>query len=113
MSAVEATTTTPAPVVVEEVKPTETAAEAPAPAAEAPKVEDVAAPVRFPCRFLCLISFSLNSPFFFSLHKEAKKAEATVGFFFCPCCFSAQACNFPPPLLTGKRCPRCKHRTCL
>jgi uncharacterized membrane protein len=56
MSAVEAVTT-PAPV--EEVKPTETvpAPEPAAPAAEAPKVEDVAAPVRV--HFVCFISLFL------------------------------------------------------
>lgn len=59
MSTVEATAT---PVPVEEVKPTETApvTETSAPAAEAPKVEEVASPVRFPCyfiSFLCLLIF--------------------------------------------------------
>ena len=62
MSAVEATATP----VVEEAKPTETApvTESSA-AAEAPKVEDVATPVRFLCWFLCVISFFLTS-FLFS-----------------------------------------------
>lgn len=58
MSATEAVTT-PAPV--EEVKPTETApvTESSAPAAEAPKVEEVAAPVRL--LFLCWFSSFLIS----------------------------------------------------
>ena len=73
MSAVEPTTTTPAPVVVEEVKPTETPAETPAPAVEAPKVEDVAAPVRLPCWSLCLISFSHISLFFFSIRRQRRQ----------------------------------------
>lgn len=52
MSTVEATAT---PVAVEEVKPAETVpvTESSAPAAEAPKVEEVASPVRFPCYFPC------------------------------------------------------------
>jgi hypothetical protein len=59
MSTVEATAT---PVPVEEVKPTETApvTESSAPAADSPKVEDVAAPVRFLCWLLCVISLSLT-----------------------------------------------------
>ena len=62
MSAVEATTTAP----VEEVKPTEAApvTESSAPAAEAPKVEDVAVPVSFLCWVLCLISIPLTLFFF-------------------------------------------------
>jgi hypothetical protein len=67
MSTVEATAT---PVPVEEVKPTETApvTESSAPAAEAPKVEEVAAPVRFLCWSLCFVSLSLTRflSFFFS-----------------------------------------------
>ncbi len=57
MSTAEATTTL-APV--EEAKPTETVpiTESSAPAAEAPKVEDVAAPVRLLYFFLCRISLS-------------------------------------------------------
>jgi hypothetical protein len=71
MSTVETTAT---PVPVEEVKPTETApvTESPAPAVEAPKTEDVAAPVRL---LLCVISLSLTPPPFFFLRKEAKEAE--------------------------------------
>lgn len=87
MSTVEATTTAP----VEEVKPTETvpATESSAPAAEAPKVEDVVVTVRFLCSF---VSFLFLLHFF---HKEAKKAEATqVGllpFLLCLC-----SCIHPP-----------------
>jgi hypothetical protein len=59
MSTVEATAT---PVPVEEVKPTETApaTESSAPAAEAPKVEEAAAPVRFLRWLLRVISLSLT-----------------------------------------------------
>jgi len=96
MSTVEATTT-PAPV--EEVKPTETvpATESSAPAAEAPKVEDVVVTVRFLCFF---VSFLFLLHFFF--HKEAKKAEATqVGllpFLLCLC----SCMHFFFFLLTGR-----------
>jgi hypothetical protein len=65
MSTAEATTT---PVPVEEVKPTETAPVEPSPpAAEAPKVEEVAAPVRFLCYFLCRPSLPLTFFFFLFL----------------------------------------------
>jgi hypothetical protein len=67
MSTVEATAT---PVPVEEVKSTETApvTETPAPAAEAPKVEDVAATVSFLCWFPLFgfyLSYLFPLPFFF------------------------------------------------
>ena len=79
MSAAEAVTT-PAPV--EEVKPTETApvTESSAPAAEAPKVEEVAAPVSF--------LFSLLHFFVSYLYKEATKAEATQVYLFLSLLFS-------------------------
>jgi hypothetical protein len=68
MSATEALT---APAPVEEVKPTETVpvTESSAPAAEAPKVEEVAAPVRL---FFFLLHFFVSY-----LFKEATKAEVT------------------------------------
>lgn len=71
MSTVEATA---APVPVEEVKPTETApvTESSAPAADSPKVEDVAAPVRFLCWLLCVISLS-HLPFFFFIIRRSRK----------------------------------------
>jgi hypothetical protein len=65
MSAVEATAT---PVPVEEVKPTETApaTESSAPAAEAPKAEEVASPVRFLYWFLAsFLCFLLSLSVFF------------------------------------------------
>jgi hypothetical protein len=76
MSTVEATAT---PVPVEEVKPTETApvTESSAPAAEAPKVEEVASPVSFLCysvSFLCLLLFSyFFSPLLFIRRPRKKR----------------------------------------
>jgi hypothetical protein len=72
MSTVEATA---APVPVEEVKPTETApvTESSAPAADSPKVEDVAAPVRFLCWLLCVISLSHLTFFFFFIIRRSRK----------------------------------------